>query len=87
MGISRDSVETHERFRAEHRLTFPLISDADGSISKRFGVARLWGWIRFVKRVTFVVDPAGVIRGVFHHEMAIERHLREVRACLEAMRP
>ncbi len=81
-GVSRDSVESHERFRAEHHLPFPLISDVDGSISKRFGVARLWGLIPFVKRVTFVIDPAGVIRGIFHHEMAIDCHVSEVRACL-----
>jgi thioredoxin-dependent peroxiredoxin len=86
LGVSRDSVESHERFRAELRLPFPLISDADGAISKRFGVARLWGLIPLVKRVTFVVDSGRIIRGMFHHEMAIDRHVREVRACLEALR-
>jgi len=84
-GVSRDSVESHERFRAEHRLPFPLISDADGAISRLFGVARFWGLIPHLKRVTFVVDAAGVIRGTFHHEVAIDRHVPEVRACLEAM--
>jgi len=86
VGVSRDSVESHERFRAEHRLPFPLVSDGDGAISRRFGVTRLWGLIPLLKRVTFVVDAGGVIRGIFHHEVAIERHLSEVRECLEDSR-
>jgi peroxiredoxin Q/BCP len=86
VGVSRDSVESHERFRAEHRLPFPLVSDRDGGISRRFGVARLWGLIPLPKRITFVVDAGGVIRGIFHHEVDIDRHLREVRACLESFR-
>ena len=83
VGISRDSAERHARFKAEHRLPFPLLAD-DGRISKLFGVARLWGLIPLVKRVTFVADGAGVLRGVFHHELDVEAHLRDVRACLSA---
>jgi peroxiredoxin Q/BCP len=86
IGISRDSVETHARFRAEHRLPFALVSDQGGSISKAFGVERFWGLLPFVKRVTFVADSAGVLRGIFHHEAAIARHLEEVRACLDSLR-
>ena len=86
-GVSRDSAESHERFRAEHRLPFPLVSDAGGAISRQFGVAWLWGLLPLVKRVTFVVDAGGIIRGLFHHEAAIDRHLKEVRQCLESIRP
>ncbi len=85
IGISRDSVERHARFKAEHRLPYRLLSD-DGSVSKLFGVARLWGLLPLVKRVTFVADAQGVLRGVFHHEMDAEAHLRDVRACLDALR-
>jgi thioredoxin-dependent peroxiredoxin len=81
VGISRDSVERHARFKAEHRLPFPLLAD-DGSISKAFEVTRLWGLLPFTKRVTFVADAAGVLRGVFHHELDVAAHLRDVRACL-----
>lgn len=85
IGVSRDSEESHERFKAEHRLPFRLIADRAGTLSKAFGVERLWGLIPFVKRVTFVADKAGVIRGVFHHELDAARHVRDVRECLETL--
>ena len=86
IGISRDSVDSHARFRVEHRLPFTLVSDRDGTISKAFGVERFWGLLPFLKRVTFVADSAGVLRGIFHHEAAIARHLEDVRACLDSLR-
>lgn len=85
VGISRDSAERHARFRDEQRLPFRLLADVDGAISKLFGVSRLWGLIPLVKRVTFVVDAPGTIRGVFHHELDAARHVREVRAYLAAL--
>ena len=85
IGVSRDSVARHARFKAEHRLPYRLLSD-DGSVSKLFGVARLWGLLPLAKRVTFVADAQGVLRGVFHHELDADAHLRDVRACLDAIR-
>jgi peroxiredoxin Q/BCP len=87
VGISRDDGTRHERFRAEHRLPFPLLSDPGGAIAARFGATHLGGLLPLTKRVTFVADAAGVIRGVFHHELAIGRHVRKVRECLERMGP
>lgn len=86
VGVSRDSEERHARFKAEERLPFRLVSDPKGAIARRFGVGRLWLLLPLAKRITFVADPAGVIRGVFHHELDAERHLTDVRACLESAR-
>lgn len=86
VGVSRDPVETHARFRAELRLPFPLLADTDGSIARLFGATHLWGLVPLAKRVTFVADPEGIVRGVFHHELAVGRHVREVRECLERIR-
>jgi len=86
IGVSRDPVETHERFRAEHRLPFPLLSDPGGSISKLFGATHLGGLIPLTKRITFVIGPDGRIEGAFHHEFAVGLHLEKVRDCLERMR-
>jgi thioredoxin-dependent peroxiredoxin len=85
IGISRDSEERHARFTTEHRLPFRLLSDPRGEIAKLFGVGRLWGLLPLAKRITFVADAGGVIRGVFHHELDAARHVRDVRACLEAL--
>jgi peroxiredoxin Q/BCP len=85
IGISRDPPERHARFQAEHRLPFRLLSDRKGGIAATFGVERFWGLIPLVKRVTFVIDAGGVIRGVFHHELDAERHVRDVRTCLASL--
>jgi thioredoxin-dependent peroxiredoxin len=60
-GISRDSKESHQKFIAEHRLPFALISDTDGTITKAWGVSGAFG---MSKRWTFVIDPALVVRDV-----------------------
>ncbi len=60
-----------------------MIGDPSGDIARRFGVRRaVFG---HAKRVTFLVDAGGVIRGVFHHEVRIGRHVEEVRAALQAL--
>ena len=43
VGISQDTEESHATFRAKHKLPFPLAADADGSISKAFGVKSTLG--------------------------------------------
>jgi peroxiredoxin Q/BCP len=62
-----------------------LLADEQGEIAKAFGAAYLGGLLPLTKRVTFVIDGEGVIRGVFHHELAIGRHVDEVRRCLESL--
>ena len=83
VGVSPDSAERHRRFREANQLPFPLIADTDGTLRSLFGVTRRWTLgIALVRRATFVIDKAGVIRGVFHHELAISRHVDEVLAAL-----
>ena len=40
IGVSRDSVESHQKFKEKYQLSFPLASDADGSVTEAYGV---WG--------------------------------------------
>jgi peroxiredoxin Q/BCP len=61
-GISLDDVRSQKRFAEEHSLSFPLLSDPDGSVARRYRVLSPDG--RFTKRHSFVVDPAGVVRHV-----------------------
>jgi peroxiredoxin Q/BCP len=85
VGISRDTPESHARFIAKHRLPFQLVSDADGKITRAFGAALLGGLVPVSRRVTYVVDGEGVVRAVFDNMFAAERHVDEVRACLDAI--
>lgn len=58
LGISPQSVESHERFTEEKRLNVPLLADEDKSVAKAYGV--LAGPV--VRRAIFVVDEEGIVR-------------------------
>jgi thioredoxin-dependent peroxiredoxin len=74
LGISPQSVESHERWVEEQRLNVPLLADEDLAVSRRYGVT---GWLgplarftelkdapggRYVMRSIFVLDGEGVVR-------------------------
>jgi thioredoxin-dependent peroxiredoxin len=59
LGISPQSVDSHERFAAEHGLAVPLLSDADKSVARAYRVLVPGG---FVRRSIFVVGADGVIK-------------------------
>src|SRR3954453_11444890 len=58
LGISPQSVESHERFTEEKRLNVPLLADEDKSVARAYGV--LAG--PMVRRAVFVIDEEGVVR-------------------------
>jgi thioredoxin-dependent peroxiredoxin len=66
LGVSRDSVASHARFRAKQELPFELIADVDETWCKAFDVIHekvLYGKRHLgVVRSTFLVDPEGVLR-------------------------
>lgn len=63
-GISVDSVERIAGFAGRYRLPYPLLSDRGGRVAARYGSLRNFWLIRFARRNTFVIDPAGRIAGV-----------------------
>ena len=60
VGISSDSVESHRKFTEHHQLPLKLLSDADGTVSKRYGARSLIPGK--VARSVFVIDAKGIIR-------------------------
>ncbi|HUI63510.1 MAG TPA: peroxiredoxin [Bacteroidota bacterium] len=84
-GVSSDGVASHTRFIALQQLPFQLICDTDLSLSKLYGAARLGGHFPLAKRVSYVIDKDGNIRGVVHHEFHAGRHVEEVLAILRSM--
>ncbi|MFO7880384.1 MAG: thioredoxin-dependent thiol peroxidase [Bacteroidota bacterium] len=69
VGVSKDSVDSHEKFADKYDLPFPLIADEDKSIIKDYGA---WGEKNMfgkktegTKRTTFVIDENGIIQEVF----------------------
>lgn len=65
-GISRDSLKSHENFKAKQGLPFELLSDSDEAACNLFSVIKLkqlYGkQVRGIERSTFVVDASGVLR-------------------------
>ncbi len=66
LGISRDSVKSHENFKAKQALPFELGSDADEAVCNLFAVMKLKNMygkqVRGIERSTFVIDSNGVLR-------------------------
>jgi thioredoxin-dependent peroxiredoxin len=82
VGVSGDSPESHVKFAAKHRLPFALLSDGDGSLRAAFGVKKSLGIID--GRVTFVIDPEGVIRKAFSSQLRAGKHQAEALATIRA---
>jgi peroxiredoxin Q/BCP len=76
IGVSTDDLETQCKFAEENRVTFPMVSDPGGEISRAFGV--LWPVVAVDKRVTFILDEYLVVRAVYRHEMQVMKHLDDV---------
>ena len=66
LGVSRDSLKSHDNFRAKQGFRFPLASDPGEALCKAFGVIKpkkLYGREFIgVERSTFLIDPAGTLR-------------------------
>jgi len=80
LGISLDSEESHQKFKASHRLNFPLLSDPDGIVHSLYGAWKeesTWLSPMSVDRSTFVVDSDGVIRKIWR-KVDVVGHADEV---------
>ncbi|MBF0624008.1 MAG: peroxiredoxin [Magnetococcales bacterium] len=86
IGVSRDSVKSHANFRATQGLTFPLLSDGDGTLSEAFGVwqeKKVCGRTCMgLVRTTFLVDGAGLVKKVYAN-VKVKGHVQQVLADLE----
>jgi peroxiredoxin Q/BCP len=59
IGISPQSVESHEHFADQHGLTVPLLSDPGKKVARSYGVVGPGG---FIRRSVFLVDGEGILR-------------------------
>lgn len=86
VGISRDSVKTHQNFRAKHGFGFELLSDADETVCKQFDVIKLkklYGKESLgIERSTFVLDESGRILHEWR-KVKVSGHAEAVLAALK----
>lgn len=81
LGVSGDSVASHDKFRDKYELNFPLLSDSDKAVAKKYGA---WGEkVMYGRktvgmiRSTFVIDGEGVVRKVFPR-VKVDGHAEKV---------
>jgi peroxiredoxin Q/BCP len=87
-GVSRDSLRSHEGFKAKMKFPFDLLSDAGEELCAQFGVIKMKNMygkkVRGIERSTFVIDKTGVLarewRGV-----KVPRHAEEVLNFVKAL--
>lgn len=89
IGVSRDSVASHDKFKKKYKLAFPLVSDEDGKVCEKYGT-----WVEKsmygrkymgIERSTFLIDATGVVRNVWR-KVKVPGHTEEVMAALKALK-
>ncbi len=81
LGVSRDSVASHDKFKTKYKLPFPLLADEDGKVCEAYGV-----WVEKsmygrkymgIERTTFLIDGKGVIREIWR-KVKVPGHAADV---------
>jgi len=85
LGVSKDDLASHAKFREKYSLSFPLLSDPEGKVLTAYGVWKeknLYGkTFMGIERTTFVIDERGRIQKVFPR-VKVDGHVDEVLAAL-----
>lgn len=85
VGISRDSLKSHQGFKAKHGFNFELASDADETVCQLFEVIKtknLYGKaVLGIERSTFLIDPDGYVRAAWR-KVNVKNHAATVLATL-----
>ena len=88
LGVSPDSVKSHQKFKAKYKLPFTLLADPDHTVCEKYGVWKeksMYGRKYMgVERTTFIIDAAGKVAKIFEkvkpagHAAAVEAALAEL---------
>jgi peroxiredoxin Q/BCP len=88
VGVSRDSLPSHERFKAKLELPFGLVSDKDEAVCALYGVMKekkMYGkTVRGIERSTFVIDAEGKIRNAWRG-LKVDSHADDVLAAVQTL--
>ena len=88
IGVSRDSAESHDKFKKKHKLNFALGADETGKVTEEYGV-----WVEKsmygrkymgIERATFLIDGKGKIAAIWH-KVKVPGHVEEVLKAVKAL--
>jgi len=89
LGVSRDSVKSHENFKSKQKFNFDLLSDTDETLCKEFDVIKMKNMygkqVRGVERSTFLIDEDGVLRQEWR-KVKVKDHVNEVLEAVKALK-
>lgn len=83
VGVSSDSIDSHQRFADNHRLPYTLLSDQGGALRKLYGVRATLGLLP--GRITYVIDRRGVVRHAFSSAINMQKHVDEALRVLRSL--
>ncbi len=90
VGVSRDSLKSHEGFKAKMEFPFELIADTDERLCAQFDVIRMKNMygkqVRGIERSTFVIDGSGALAREWR-KVKVDGHVDEVLAAVQALAP
>lgn len=88
LGVSRDSLKSHENFKSKHKFPFDLISDENEKLCKAFDVIReknMYGKkVLGIERSTFIIDTDGILRQEFRKIKVVD-HVVAVLAAIKEL--
>jgi peroxiredoxin Q/BCP len=83
IGVSLDSDASHEKFATKHNVPYPLVADKGRTLARSYqAIGGLGGLIGITKRVTYLIDKEGKIRGAFDGTFDADVHLGGVKDAL-----
>jgi peroxiredoxin Q/BCP len=88
IGISKDKVSSHDKFKAKHGLNFVLASDAESNVTEIYDSwveksmygKKYWG----IDRATFLIDAQGIVQGIWH-KVKVPGHVEAVLKAAKAL--
>ncbi len=88
LGVSRDSLKSHEKFKEKQQFPFDLIADTDEHLCQLFDVIKMKNMygkqVRGIERSTFLIDSEGVLRREWRG-VKVAGHVEEVLEALKAL--
>jgi thioredoxin-dependent peroxiredoxin len=88
LGVSRDSLKSHENFKCKQEFPFDLISDTDEALCQLFDVIKMKNMygkqVQGIERSTFLINPEGVLAREWR-KVSVKGHYEQVLSALEEM--
>jgi peroxiredoxin len=83
VGINNDSTENHRQIAKSVNIAFALASDPTLEVCRNYRALWLNGLA--IRRITYIIDKRGIVRGMAHHELLVQQHWNHVVRTLQEL--